>query len=320
MVGAPDGKTRAELWLAAALRRYYRCKPRALEAAPPQRFADYDFGSPPACQRAIPRIVWTWWDTPRPPLLVQRCLDGWARASPGFDIRILHDGLLAQYLGEIPAAVGQLPPAKRADWLRLALLQRHGGIWLDASTIVTRPLDWVLQEQQGSCADFVGYWLARYTTDAACPVVESWMLAAPPGSAFIAAVQREFATQAAPRSGAQYIEYLRAQGGAARWQQLRQNIAMPEYLSIHLAMQAVLRGGQLACRLRLARAEDGPFYLHTLGRWNRAALKIRLLFAHAQQPPALVKLRQPDRRRLDGYLARGLYLPQSLAGQFLAPV
>gem|GEM_PF-230390 len=324
-VAAVDRKTRAELWLAAVLRRYYHIKQHTLEAAPPQRFASYDFAAADTCSASaapraaagIPRIVWTWWDTPQPPLLVQRCLRGWARLNPHFSIRILHNDTLAHYLGDIPPAVQQLAPAKRSDWLRLALLQRYGGIWLDASTLLTAPLDWILAEQQQSAADFVGYWLGRYTTDAACPVVESWLMAAPPASAFITAVQREFAQEAAPRSGAAYIQHLRQRGGEAYYQRLRQNIDIPDYLSIHLAMQAVLRSGQAAYRLRLARAEDGPFYLHALGRWNRAALKVRLLFARAHTPPALVKLRQPDRKRLDLYLQQRLYLPGSLAQAFL---
>ena len=31
----------------------------------------------------------------------------------------------------------------------------------------------------------------------------------------------------------------------------------------------------------------------------------------------LIKLRSPDRRRLDDYLTQGLYLPDSVAGQWL---
>jgi hypothetical protein len=86
---------------------------------------------------------------------------------------------------------------------------------------------------------------------------------------------------------------------------------------MHLALQAVLlRGG--ACRLSLARAEDGPYLYHALGRWNRAQLKLRLLFSRIRGPlPPLIKLRAPDRRRLNDYLARGLYLPDSVAGRWL---
>ena len=110
------------------------------------------------------------------------------------------------------------------------------------------------------------------------------------------------------------MEHLRAQG---LYQQAVQCIDDPVYLSMHMALQVVLlRGG--GYRLCLAKAEDGPFYYHVLGRWNRAALKLRLLFARVRGPlPPLIKLRGPDRRRLDDYLARGLYLPESVAGRWL---
>jgi mannosyltransferase OCH1-like enzyme len=40
--------------------------------------------------------------------------------------------------------VHTLTLAKRSDWVRLELLNRYGGIWLDASTILTESLAWVL--------------------------------------------------------------------------------------------------------------------------------------------------------------------------------
>ena len=51
---------------------------------------------------------------------------------------------------------------------------------------------------------------------------------------------------------------------------------------------------------------------------GRSKLKLRLLFMRARGPlPLLIKLRSPDRRRLDDYLAQGMDLPDSVAGQWL---
>lgn len=316
-------KTRGELWLAAWMRRYYQLRQRTLETAPAQRFTRYDIGAAsPADTGAaprsgtIPRIIWAYWNGPQPPLLIQRCFDNWARLNPGYSIRILNDASLPQYLPDLPQTVHALTVAKRSDWVRLELLHRHGGIWLDASTILTESLDWVLEQQQRTQADLVGYYLDRYTSDPACPVVESWFMAAPPASAFIRDLQREFAGEVVGRSGEQYIEHLRARGD---YERLRQNIDIPAYLSIHLAMQATLRSGG-SYRLCLARAEDGPFFLHVKGDWRRAPLKIRLMFSRAARAPApLVKLRAPDRKKLDLYLERGLYVPGSIADRYLPP-
>ncbi len=311
-------KHRGELWLARWLRRWFRLRPLWLEDAPAPAFVLHATGPAGAAQAAagaIPRIIWSYWQGGTPPLLVRRCFDNWRRLHPHFEIRILDERGALQYLPAIPRALDGASAAKRADWIRLELLRRHGGIWLDASTILTRPLDWVLAEQARTGADFVGYYLQQYTSAPDRPVVENWFMAAPPASPFIEDLQREFTGEAIGRSGEEYIAHLRARG---LYERALQRIDMPAYLSMHLALQVVLlRGG--AYRLCLARAEAGPYLYHVLGRWRRTGLKLRLLFARVRGPlPPLIKLRSPDRRRLDGYLARGLYLPESVAGQWLA--
>ena len=311
-------KHRGELWLAGWLKRWYRLRPRDLEVAPAPVFTLYAMGTAaaaPATRTAIPRILWSYWQGGTPPLLVQRCFDHWRRLHPHFEIRILDARGVLRYLPAIPAALDGASAAKRADWIRLELLRRHGGIWLDASTILTQPLDWVLQEQARTGADFVGYYLQQYTSVPDRPVVENWFMAAPPGSPFIEDLQREFTQEVIARTGEQYIAHLQTQGLYA---QALQRIDMPAYLTMHLALQVILlRGGSY--RLGLSPAESGPYFLHVQGRWRRAALKLRLLFMYARGPlPPLIKLRSPDRRRLDDYLAQGLYLPDSVAGQWLA--
>lgn len=310
-------KHRGELWLAGWLKRWYRLRPRDLEPAPAPVFTLYAMGTAaaaPAARTAIPRILWSYWQGGTPPLLVQRCFDHWRRLHPHFEIRILDERGVLRYLPAIPAALDGASAAKRADWIRLELLRRHGGIWLDASTILTQPLDWVLQEQARTGADFVGYYLQQYTSVPQRPVVENWFMAAPPGSPFIEDLQREFTEEVIARTGEQYIAHLQAQG---LYTQALQRIDMPAYLTMHLALQVILlRGGSY--RLGLSPAESGPYFLHVQGRWRRAALKLRLLFMRAPGPlPPLIKLRSPDRRRLDDYLAQGMYLPDSVAGQWL---
>lgn len=310
-------KHRGELWLAGWLKRWYRLRPRDLEPAPAPVFTLHATGTAaaaPAARTAIPRILWSYWQGGTPPLLVQRCFDHWRRLHPHFEIRILDERGVLRYLPAIPAALDGASAAKRADWIRLELLRRHGGIWLDASTILTQPLDWVLQEQARTGADFVGYYLQQYTSVPQRPVVENWFMAAPPGSPFIEDLQREFTEEVIARTGEQYIAHLQAQG---LYTQALQRIDMPAYLTMHLALQVILlRGGSY--RLGLSPAESGPYFLHVQGRWRRAALKLRLLFMRARGPlPPLIKLRSPDRRRLDDYLTQGLYLPDSVAGQWL---
>ena len=91
---------------------------------------------------------------------------------------------------------------------------------------------------------------------------------------------------------------------------------MPAYLSQHLAIQHVLHAHK-NYRLCLAKAENGPYFLHSLGDWRRTPLKLRLMFSRCQEAPQLIKLRSPDRKRLDLYLQNGLYVKDSVAQRYL---
>lgn len=309
-------KTRGELWIAACLHRFYEIKSRSLEVMPSQHFVSYDIGQAQAFGefQPIPPIIWAYWNGSEPPLLIQRCFANWRRFNPGFSIRIIDDKSLPEYLPDIAGQLRDIPVAKRSDWIRLELLYRYGGVWLDASTILTESLDWILDRQIHSQSEFVGYYIDAYSTDAACPVVESWFMAAPAGSPFIRDVREEFSCEVVTRTGLAYIEHLQKAG---IYNKVRQNIDMPEYLSIHLAMQVVLRKGR-RYRLCLGKAEEGPFLLHVLGNWDRTPLKIRLMFSRITGTlPSLIKLRSPDRKRLDEYLSRGLYVENSIMGRFL---
>lgn len=314
-------KNLGELWLAGGLKRFYGAFARPLEPHPPVAQEVYRIPSAPgvpvraAPVAPIPRVIWTYWNSDTLPLLIARCIDNWRRMNPGYEVRVLNDAQVRALIPDAPPVLAQVAPAKRADWIRLALLHRFGGIWIDASTVLTQSLDWVIDAQQQAQSDLVAYYLGRFTTDPACPVVESWFLAAPPGSRFAADALAEFDGRAIARSGEEYIECLREQGV---YDLVRQNIDLPSYLSIHLSMQCAmrLRGGYV---LSLTNAEQGPFQYHLLGDWRRTPLKLRLLFSRVQGAavPPVVKLRGPDRKRLDEYLARGLYLPDSLVGRYL---
>lgn len=320
----PPGSARGELFAANLARHWLRARPRTLEPCPPQVFTGYDIPpaphtparpGPDGSAPTIPRIVWSYWHDAAPPPLIAACVANWHRHAPGFEIRMLNARSLHDWLPAVPASLAQAGPVLTADWARLELLRLHGGVWLDASTVLTASPEWAIDVQAREHAELVGYYLERYTTQPLFPVLENWCLAAPPGSRFVEDLQQEFAGHVLPEGNAAYIERLRRAG---LYDRVRQAIDMPDYLSMHLAAQTVMqtRGGY---RLALSRAEDGPYFYHRIGGWNRNRLRARLLMYRADGGlPPLIKLRKPDRRRLDVYVAQGLTLPGSLIDRYLA--
>lgn len=83
------------------------------------------------------------WDVAPP--IVQACLASWEKHNPDWDIRTLENGNLAAYVdldNVFPAVRNKwLPAAAQSDLIRVALLSRYGGVWVDGSVYCTRPLD-----------------------------------------------------------------------------------------------------------------------------------------------------------------------------------
>jgi hypothetical protein len=117
----------------------------------------------------IPKIIWSFWDGEQPPI-VKACIDSWRRMAPDYEIRILDK----ESTKDIQKYKRSSDFVQRySDFVRLDRLSNNGGIWLDASVYLTKPLDWI---QDGS--DFVGF---KYTkpeqSNPELPLVVNWFFA-----------------------------------------------------------------------------------------------------------------------------------------------
>ena len=89
----------------------------------------------------IPNRAWTYWsqgaeDLPR---IIQICLESW-EVRGGFEsVKVLDCETVHEYLpqGTLPSSFRHLPPQLQSDFVRLALLREYGGVWMDASTLVS---------------------------------------------------------------------------------------------------------------------------------------------------------------------------------------
>lgn len=90
------------------------------------------------------RTIWIYWDSgwDAMPPLARLSYDSWRKANPGWDVRLL-DQESALALTGIPPEVAakRMKPSQLADLIRLELLTRLGGVWVDATTFCQVPLD-----------------------------------------------------------------------------------------------------------------------------------------------------------------------------------
>lgn len=119
-----------------------------------QRETGVDAYLAPFAAKAVPRTIWIFWAQgyeTAPPVVVS-CIDRIRALHPGRDVRIL-DLAAAEAMVDMRdvAAVKDVSRAFFADILRLRLLVAQGGVWIDATVWLHRPLDdWLgLLGQQG---------------------------------------------------------------------------------------------------------------------------------------------------------------------------
>mmetsp|Transcript_89500 Transcript_89500/g.158880 ORF Transcript_89500/g.158880 Transcript_89500/m.158880 type:complete len:536 (-) Transcript_89500:72-1679(-) len=109
----------------------------------------------PAPQPAIPKIIWSFWQdpetTPDQPLsalpdFIDACIASMKAVNPDYDVRVLDDKTAMNWLTpeELPPNYASFSIQHRSDCIRLALLSKYGGVWADASTLMTQPMDQIL--------------------------------------------------------------------------------------------------------------------------------------------------------------------------------
>ena len=249
---------------AAAFRIAYQL----LARLQPHRAAAYTPPTPPGAAAApstaptehptpIPRKIWSYWHAVKPDPFVQQCITNWQTQCPDFEIQVLNQQTVRDHVPptDWPEGFSALNPVKQSDWIRLYLVSRYGGYWLDASVVLTQPLDWLEARQGAEHSEFVGFYLGGYTHDARYPVIENWAFGAPAGGTFVTAWQREFHHALFEIGTQAYLASLQREPGYAA---LLQGITDPVYLLGHVTAQRVLRRHPHS-RLTLSSAEDTAF-------------------------------------------------------------
>ena len=98
----------------------------------------------PVHSAEVPEVIWSFWEDgfEAAPELVHLCVATWRKYSGFRDVRLLNSENVFSYLDchQLPKTFESLPVQMKSDAIRLAVLAQYGGVWLDASTLVTGQL------------------------------------------------------------------------------------------------------------------------------------------------------------------------------------
>lgn len=128
-----------------------------------------------------PKIIYAFWDSDEFPPIVKASIKTWKTHCPDYEIRIMN------YENTKHMGIRHRDShARYSDFVRLYCLAETGGVWIDASVFLQRPIDdWIVPGY-----DYTGYYTDYQTKTH--PVIETWFMAAPKGSNFIRDWKNEF--------------------------------------------------------------------------------------------------------------------------------
>jgi len=211
----------------------------------------------------------------------------WAKHNPDYKIIIIDKSTIQKYCdADVLSFKHADSPARISDFIRLIVLKKNGGVWIDASILCTEPLKDILPT--GSF-DFFGYNIPNFTTLPQFPVIESWFLVAPANSPFMSDWCDEFLSINSYPSINDYLTHVKDQGIDL------QNIAIPEYLTIHIAVQKILQ--TKTYNIITLDANLGPYKYLANNDWDSEKALTSLCGDSAFVTP-LIKFRGDERKMI----------------------
>lgn len=134
------------------------------------------------------KIIWMYWDRglEQAPDLVKLCVSSWRCRNPGWEVRVLDEQTLADWVDmtNVRERNPKLTIQAFCDILRWRLLARYGGVWGDATLYCSRPLDEWLPENAGPR----GFFAFRTPEN---HLYHSWFLAGEPDNPVVQAMNTE---------------------------------------------------------------------------------------------------------------------------------
>lgn len=245
----------------------------------------------------IPKIIWIYWDSKKPEL-VERCLERIKSLNHEYTVHILDNNNINDFCEIDFSQFEGLTPQLKSDLLRLYLLYKHGGIWVDASVILYSNLDWIIDLCNINKTKAFGYYRNANTTVKQYPVIESWLLASERNNIFFKEWLDEL-IYAVKLGIKNYIHEIKK--SCPNYDEYFQNIGRLEYLVIYVACQKVLRRAEMS--ITLINCDENAFIYHSFNdKSNIHFIESLVLNYRPLNMPYLIKLIGSDRNLLEPYI------------------
>jgi len=146
----------------------------------------------------LPKVVYGFWDNLDENIIIQSHIRSWRRhLSSEWEIIILNKDNVYKYVDESfinKYGSGELDATRFSDFLRIELLTKKGGCWMDASLFILNGkfLDDMYNEMIKNQYDGCFYEYKELTQNILQPHIDNWFIMAPKGSKILTDLYYEF--------------------------------------------------------------------------------------------------------------------------------
>lgn len=277
---------------------------------PPVEYRKIIWGDGPANDIEIPKIIWLYWDGVINSPLVKTCINNLKIYLPDYTIHILNADSVQEFLPNYKLEKrDELPLANYTDLVRLNLLEVYGGIWLDASILITQNFDWVQQLKTSTNVELVAFYSDAVTNDFAFPILETWFLAAPKNANIIRDWHHEFRNCYYSENPHKYYSAIKENPLFV------QNIKdgdLQNYLIAYLSAIKIMRKNKSNYRILMISANDvAHFYKFNLQIKNHLFGELFLRKPTPKFYPIIIKFEKHGRKAIDDDINLGRYTKNS---------
>ena len=254
----------------------------------------------------IPKKIWMYWDSQDSNPIVDLCYENTKNLCKNYEVVLLNKNNVSNYV-DISKINPNLKPQIIADYIRLKLLNSHGGIWMDASILLTQNFDWIYRKINKKQDVFVFY-SDDCTTDENNPIVENWFIMAPKGNEFIGDWFQEF--EKCVLSDNPYTYYSSYKGNT----DVIQNIQNTDYLMCYISAAIVMSKRRYNI-VTLNSGSSGHYYNYKFKfRSIFIALTLCLRRKEKLHVPYLIKFTQDSRDDINLFIRKNFIVRRSLIG------
>jgi hypothetical protein len=235
----------------------------------------------------IPRHIYTYWDSKdmRENAFIHECIRTWSTHNRGWTIHVINADNEHKYVST-KVRNGTYDSVQRyADFVRMDVLERNGGVWLDASIYMNESLDWIHSIQRRYRCSLIGY---NNPIRPQNYVMENWFIACSPGCPFVREWSSEF-----HKSYHDTDAYI---GSIPKT--ITKLVENPIYLTMNVCWKKVYEThAELRNACHLMDSKYGPFALQTKSVWNAERFKA-LFESDKDKWKPFIKLTKSNRKTL----------------------